>query len=125
MTPESIINQIGISSPSGLSKVYDGICEEYRKRLCEQWEVRLDESWWVADEIGGELCIADAPWGIGMSEIRYLVDHAISQSDFLLWWDFVEDEIHDGQPCPRINFKSWFERGLRPEMLKEKQNREK
>ena len=101
-----------------LQAMYEACCDEYRRRLCELWEVPFDESWWVADKTGEELCIADAPWGLDMQMIRYIVEKSVDHKSFMEWWDFVESDIHDGHCPPRINFYSWM-RGLRPEMLKD------
>lgn len=107
---------------SQLKDIYEFICDEYRRRLCEQWSVPFGESWWILDRIGTELCIADAPWGIGMDEIRYLVDNHITEPRFMEWWSFVENEIHDGLCPPRINFKNWFENNCRPKDLNNGEN---
>lgn len=96
---------------------YERCCNEYRRLLCELWDVRPEEAWWVSGRIGTELCIADAPWGIGMEEIIYIVENKVSHLAFMQWWDFVESEIHDGKQYPRINFRSWFEMNTRPKNL--------
>ena len=102
-----------------LKDKYDWCCEEYRRLLCKLWDIRPEESWWVSERIGTELCIADAPWGIGMDEIIYIVENKVSHLAFMQWWDFVEGEIHDGKQYPRINFRSWFEMGTRPKDLRD------
>lgn len=102
---------------SMIKKMYESCCQEYVRRLCELWEIYLKEAWWVADRIGTELCIADAPWCLSMEQVIYIVEHKISHNDFMEWWDFVESEIHTGKQHPRINFHSWFSLGARPEML--------
>jgi len=124
MTTESIIEQTAMQPPKGLEAVYEGICDIYRKRLCEQWDVAFEESWWIADQIGEGLCIADAPWVLDMPELRYLVDHGISEEAYWEYWSFVEKEVESGQGCPRINFMSWFRFGARPDILKKEENEE-
>lgn len=100
-----------------LKASYELICQEYVRRLCELWEVYPEEAWWVSDRIGTELCIADAPWGLGMDDIMYIVENKVTLSAFVEWWDFVEKEISNGERLPRINFRSWF-MGARPKDLK-------
>jgi len=119
MTTESIINQIAMQSPQGLARVYEGVCEVYRKRLCEQWDVPFGESWWMADRVGEGLCIADAPWVLDVPELRYLVDNCVEDKDYWEYWGFVEQEINGGHDRPRISFMSWFRFGARPKDLKE------
>jgi len=119
MVTESILEQIEMQSPQGLSKVYEGVCEIYRKRLCEQWDVPFGESWWIADQIGEELCIADSPWSLNMQELRYLVDNCIEEKAYWEYWAFVESELDNGHGHPRINFICWFRFGIRPKDLKE------
>jgi len=124
MVTESIIEQIEMQPPQGLSKVYEGICEIYRKRLCEQWDVLFEESWWYGDRIGEGLCIADSPWSLSISEIRYLVDNCVAEEAFWEYWSFIEEEINNGHDRPRINFMSWFRFGARPDILKSEENEE-
>lgn len=118
MTTDSIINQIKLQSPKGLAKTYEGICEEYRKRLCDQWEILFDETWWHGDKIGEVLFIADWWMSLNMEQIRYIVDNCVSEAEWPEYCDFVELEINNGQERPRINFRSWFELGARPKDLK-------
>lgn len=116
-----VIKDLPIQCEKNLSALYESICDEYRRRLCELWDFPFEESWWVGSEAraGEELCIADAPWGLDMQMIRYIVENAVEFKSFMEWWDFVESEIHDGRNMPRINFYHWM-KGLRPEMLKGK-----
>lgn len=100
-----------------LKKLYEYCCKEYVWRLCNLWEVHPEEAWWVDDRIGTELCIADAPWGLGMDEIIYIVENKVDFKAFMEWWDFVEKEISNGEHLPRINFRSWFEMNARPKDL--------
>lgn len=117
MTTDSIINQIKLQSQKELAKTYEGICEEYRRRLCEQWEIPFDESWWHGDAIGEGLFIADWWMPLNVQELRYVVDNNVTEKAWLEYCDFVESEIHDGRQYPRINFRSWF-MGVRPKDLK-------
>lgn len=118
MTTESIINQIKLQSPKGLAKTYEGICEEYRKRLCDQWEIPFDESWWQGDTIGTCLFIADWWMPLNMQELQYVVDNCVTEREWLEYCDFVESEINNGHDRPRINFRSWF-MGARPNILEQ------
>lgn len=114
-----IKNDLPIQCIQNLKALYEMVCEECRRRLADLWDFPLDEGWWVADRIGTELCIADAPWGLDMEMISYVVEHEVSFKSFMEWWDFVEEEIHNGYSLPRINFRSWFEMNCRPDILKD------
>lgn len=121
MTTKNLINQIKLESPQGLAQAYEGVCEEYRKRLCDQWEIPFDESWWNGGAIGEELFLADWWMPLNMEQIRYVVDNCVFEDEWLEYCDFVESEIHDGRQYPRINFRSWF-MGVRPKDLKDDLN---
>lgn len=98
--------------------LYEGCCEEYRRRLCEMWGIPFDESWWFADKIGEGLFLCDCSIPLDMPMLRYVVENNIAESDWIGWCDFVDSEIFAGRNIPRINFRSWM-MGLRPEMLKD------
>lgn len=117
MTTDSIINQIRLRSHLGLPKVFEGVCEEYRKRLCDAWEYHLEDTWWLADGIGDGLFVADWWMPLNMEQIRYVVDNCVDEDKWLEYCAFVESEINNGQERPRINFRSWFELGARPKDL--------
>ena len=119
MNLPEVINDLPIQCEKNLSALYEAICDEYRRRLCELWDVPFEESWWAADESGGELCIADAPWGLDMQMIRHIGENAVDLKSFMEWWGFVESEIHNGHCPPRINFYHWFSFGARPDSLKD------
>lgn len=108
-------------SRKDLKEIYEIVCQEYVSRLCKLWEVSEDEAWWGLDEIGDELHIADAPWLLDMTEVRYIVENEVTYEQYEEYWEFVEQEISSGLPRPRINFRSWFKMGARPEIL-ENQN---
>lgn len=113
MTTESIINQIKLQSSIGIIEVYEGICEEYRRRLCEQWEIDFDESWWVLDRIGETLVIHRVHlYTLQMEDIRLMIDKNISFDDFLEWWE--NDAMNPEHP---INARCWFVNGLRSNKL--------
>lgn len=116
MTTDSIINQIKLQSPKGLAKVYEGACEEYRKRLCDAWGFPFGESWWYGDEIGGGLFLADWWMPLDIQELRYVVANGVTHEAWMEYCDFVESEINNGKERPRINFRSWF-MGARPKDL--------
>lgn len=117
MTTDSIIKQIKLQSPKGLAKTYEGICEEYRRRLSEAWEIPLDDLWWHGDEIGGGLFLADWWAPLDMQELRYVVENGVSFEAWLEYCAFMETEIIKGNDRPRINFTSWFALNARPEIL--------
>lgn len=107
MTPESIIYQCSIASHLGLSKIYEGICNVYRDRLLEGFGFDVADSFWVADIVGGVLCINDIEYSIGMNDIRILVDNAVNFDDFREWWNC-------NMTTQDINAYSWFILGYRP-----------
>jgi len=118
MTTESIINQIAMQSPQGLSKVYEGICEIYRKRLCEQWDFGVRDSWWIPSDRPGEiLAIGDCEFSLSMEDVRLFVDLAVGYEDFKKWWDYAIAALDQGHHP--INSYSWFKLGARPKDLKE------
>lgn len=104
MTTESIINQIKLQSHLGLPKIYEGVCDEYRKRLCDQWEIPFDETWWQGDKIGGDLSLSDWWMPLNMEQIRYIVDNCVSEDEWLEYCDFAESEIEDGRQSPPNKF---------------------
>lgn len=118
MTTDSIINQIKLQSHSGLPKIYEAVCEEYRRRLCNAWEIPFDESWWHGDEIGEGLFLADWWMPLDMQELRYVVDNGVTFEAWLEYCAFMESEIIKGNDRPRINFTSWFKFNARPKDLK-------
>ncbi len=104
-----------MQSPKGLAKVYEGICEIYRKRLCEQWDVDIADTFWVAGRIGEVLCLNDIEFSMGMKDLRGIVDLCISYEDYSEFFKYNLDE-YNTHP---INFYSWFVLGLRPEYFKQ------
>lgn len=101
-----------------LSRYYEAICDEYRRRLCNMWELSFEGSFWIADIIGESLSVGDY-WVLDMTEIKYCVDNNVSYEAFDEYWEFTMNEAHDGKDRPRINFYSWFSLGARPEILKD------
>lgn len=113
MTTESIIRQAELQSPSGLARVYCGICEEYRRRLNEQWGLDIKESWWIPSaRIGTTLVLNDLEYSLGMEDVRLFVDLGVDFEDFKGWWNYL---INDDK-C-RINAYNWFCNELRPQDL--------
>ena len=100
-----------------LKSAYEDICQEYVRRLCEAWEIPLEEAWWHGDEIGGSLFLADWWMPLDMQELRYVVENGVTHESWMEYCDFVESEINSGKSQPRINFRSWFARVARPEIL--------
>lgn len=100
-----------------LKSAYEDICQEYVRRLCEAWEIPLEEAWWHGDEIGGGLFFADWWMPLDMQELRYVVENGVTHESWMEYCDFVESEINSGKDQPRINFRSWFARVARPEIL--------
>lgn len=117
MTTESIINQIKLLPAKELPEVYECVCEEYRRRLCEQWNYRYNEAWWHGDKIGEGLFLGDWWLPLDIQELRYVVDHNVTEDAWLEYCAFVESEINNEQERPRINFSSWFRFGARPKDL--------
>lgn len=115
MTTDSIINQIKLQSPKGLAKTYEGICEEYRKRLCDQWDLNVNESYWIpSDRPGTILALCDLEYSLRMEDVRLFVDLCTSYEDFCEYWDYLFKCVH----AYPINAFSWFVNGLRPKDLK-------
>lgn len=106
-----------MQSPEGLAKVYEGICEIYRKRLCEQWDDDIEDTFWVSDRIGEVLCVNDIEFSFGMKDLRGIVDMCISYEDYSEYFQYNIDAYnHVKHP---INFYSWFVLGARPKDLNE------
>lgn len=101
-----------------LKNAYEEICNEYRRRLCDMWEVPYGETWWHGDKVGEGLFLSDWWRPLDIQELRYVVENIVTEKSWLEYCDFTESEIHDGRQYPRINFCSWFEKGLRPKDLK-------
>ena len=116
MTTDSIINQAAMQSPQGLSRVYDGICEIYRKRLCEQWEICINNTFWVADRVGEVLCVNDVEFSFDMAELRGIVDMCVSYEEYSEYFNYNIDAYN--YAMHPINFYSWFCLGARPKDVK-------
>lgn len=115
MTTDSIIAQIELQSHQGLPKVYEGICEEYRRRLCDQWDLDIKDSWWVADRVGETLAVCDLEYSLGMEDVRLFVDNNVTYENFKEWWNYNLDAFNYAKHP--INSHSWFVLGARPENL--------
>lgn len=114
MTTGSIINQIRLQSPKGLAKTYEGICEEYRKRLCAQWDLDIKDSWWIPSDFpGSALALNDLEYSLGMEDVRLFVDLDVSYEDFSEWWNHCL-----GDTKYHINAFNWLVNGARPKDLK-------
>ncbi len=117
MTADSVIKQASVKSPEWLAKVYEGICEAYRRRLCEQWNIDIRDTFWVADRIGEVLCVNDIEFSMGMEDLRGIVDMAIPYEDY---GEFFRYNLNAYNYATHpLNFYSWFVLGARPKDLKE------
>lgn len=96
-----------------LKGTYEEICNEYRRRLNEQWDLDIKDSWWIADKVGGTLCLCDLEYSLGMEDVRLMVDLNVSYEDFIEWWNHCL-----GDTKYHINAFNWFVNNCRPKDLK-------
>lgn len=95
-----------------MKQKYAQICEEYvlafmRKHsfYCDRTGEYYDYDW-VADDIGGILCVAD--YHIGFDDIRIDIDNEIHKSVYFEYYEYcLENES-------KINYKSYL-KGAREE----------
>lgn len=113
MTANDIINQLRLQHTKNLSLIFDGACEEYRKRLCHQWNLNVSDSWWIpSDHIGETLALNDMEYSLGMEDIRLLVDLNIKFEDFCEWWNYNLSAQN------QVNSYNWFLKGFRPKLCR-------
>ena len=56
---------------------------------------------WVADEVGGILCVSD--YFFGFDDIRYDIDNAVQKDTFFAWYDYSMGNLIK----KKVNYKSY------------------
>lgn len=112
---EELILKTELVGRAPLKKLYEYCCEEYRRRLNAQWDFDIKDSWWVADIVGGTLCLCDLEYSLDMEDVRLFVDNGIPFENFLEWWNYNLYAFNYAKHP--INSHSWFILGARPENL--------
>jgi len=88
-----------------LQDKFQGITKLYVEAFLRKHDFFDDETGeyydyeWVADEVGGILCVSD--YFFGFDDIRYDIDNAIQKDTFFAWYEYcVENE-------KKVNYKSY------------------
>lgn len=81
-------------------------CNEYLRLFCEKHELDFGEakSSWVANEVGGVVCVGD--YFIGMETIITDIEMDAPEKEFDEWYYYNIDAHEFNFPTP--NFKSWL-----------------
>lgn len=94
-----------------LKQEFEQLMEEYKKIFLELYfqenENDLVDSYWIADEIGGVLCVQDDMF-YSTDIIRYCVDNNVSWEDLDTWYQYC---LRLGMIDPQIpvpNLKAWI-----------------
>lgn len=86
-----------------LKQNYENACNAYLKAFCEKYEFDYDPDMWVANEVGGIVCIAD--YYFDLHDIAYCIDNDVSYTALISWYDYSLDAGTYG--FDSINLKSW------------------
>lgn len=86
-----------------LEKNYAEACEEYLKAFCDKYEFQYEKDAWVGGDYGGVAMIAD--YFISLEDMRYMLLHNISFSEYLANLDYNLEVIELG--LNEINLRSW------------------
>lgn len=89
-----------------LQKLWANACNAYLVELANNWGWKLNATsdYWVSDEIGGVFCYSDDLF-ISLDDIRYCVEHDISEDVFREYLDYNSKAVSLG--LDSINLQSW------------------
>lgn len=89
---------------------YENAVHEYCHIFMQKHGFAYNPDEWVANEVGGVLCVND--YYLDFDDIKYDIDNDVAENVFFEWYDYcVELMMIDG--APDVNYKSWV-RGFRP-----------
>ena len=86
-----------------LRENYEKACNQYLKAFCEKHEYEYDTDAWVADEVGGIICVSD--YYIDMETIVSDINMDAPVDEFTKWYDYNLRASKFGRT---VNFKSWL-----------------
>lgn len=88
-----------------LKQQFEALCNEYVNALKKILD--CDNHYWIADDIGGVLCLNEDCYFLSLNDVRYIVDNEIKLEEVDAWYEYNTRLGMISSDIPTINLESW------------------
>lgn len=88
-----------------LKQQFEALCNEYVNALKKILD--CDNHYWIADDIGGVLCLNKDCYFLCLNDVRYIVDNEIKLEEVDAWYEYNTILGMISSDISTINLESW------------------